>query len=160
MPYVTQVTVTGIAKADQETVFTTLAAISLPAIFTGMAPFPAVTDVHNNPGHWNEVGLTRNPILSDGTTIEERLTSYEPNERFSYQVTGITSIFRHVATMIEGQWNVQSDGQSTTRIIWVHTLHAKPGRTWILRHILAPLWRKYMERALVLAIKRIENNHT
>jgi len=152
MSTITTVTVTGIAKADQETVFTTLAAISLPSIFTGMAPFPAVLEVHNNPGRWNEVGLTRNSLLSDGTTIDERLTSYEPNERFSYQVTGITSVFRHVVTMIEGQWNIQSDGQSTTRIIWVHSLHAKPGRSWLLRYILAPLWRKYMERALALAI--------
>jgi non-ribosomal peptide synthetase component E (peptide arylation enzyme) len=50
-------------------------------------PFPTVRGVRNQAGAWDHAGVSRNPILSDGSTATEKLTEYSPGQSFAYEVT-------------------------------------------------------------------------
>jgi len=66
-------------------------AVALSVVFKGWGPFPAVRGVRNQTGAWDHVGVSRNPILSDGSMATEKLTDYTPGHSFSYEVTGFTN---------------------------------------------------------------------
>ena len=53
-------------------------AVDLSLVFKGWGPFPAVRGVRNQTGAWDKPGISRNPILSDGSVASEKLTSTLP----------------------------------------------------------------------------------
>src|ERR1700709_1596158 len=71
--------------------FAIIAPIDLSLVFHKWGPLPGVGGVANQTGTWDEVGRSRNPQLTDGTTATETLTEYTAPHSFAYQLTDFTN---------------------------------------------------------------------
>ena len=89
-------------------------------MFKGWGPFPAVRGVRNQTGAWDHVGVSRIPILSDGSMATEKITEYTPGHSFAYEVTGFTNIvLRRLVSGVRGEWTYTPDGSGTV-IRWTY----------------------------------------
>ncbi|WP_375386355.1 SRPBCC family protein [uncultured Microbacterium sp.] len=128
--------------------FQIIAPIDLGLIFHKWGPLPGVTGVKNQTGSWDQVGRSRNPQLTDGTTANEQLTEYNAPHSFAYQLTEFTNpILSRLAIGVRGEWTFTPDGPGTL-IRWTYEFLPRPHRRLALRLGLAPLWRRYMESAI------------
>jgi Polyketide cyclase / dehydrase and lipid transport len=133
-------------------------AVDLSLVFKGWGPFPAVRGVRNQTGAWDHPGASRNPILSDGSTATEKLTEYSPGQSFAYEVTGFTNIvLRRLVYGVRGEWTFTPDGSGTV-IRWTYEFKPLCRRYWLVRYVLAPLWRHYMQ-AGVEAAAHVAEDH-
>jgi hypothetical protein len=118
--------------------------IDLSLVFKGWGPFPGVRGVKNQTGAWDAVGQSRNPDLTDGSTAFERLTEYTAPSSFAYEVTGFTNALRMLIEGVRGEWTFTPDGGDTL-IRWTYEFKPLPHRLFLLRWIVAPLWKQYMQ---------------
>ena len=126
-------------------------AVDLSLVFKGWGPFPAVRGVRNQTGARDHPGASRNPILSDGSTATEKLTEYSPGQSFAYEVTGFTNIvLRRLVYGVRGEWTFTPDGSGTV-IRWTYEVKPLCRRYWLVRYVLAPLWRHYMQAGVEAA---------
>ena len=131
--------------------------VDLSLVFKGWGPFPAVRGVRNQTGAWDRAGASRNPILSDGSTAAEKLTEYTPGHSFAYEVTGFTNIvLRRLAYGVRGEWTFTRGGSGTV-IRWTYEFEPLRRRYWLVRHVLAPLWRHYMQAGVEAAARAAED---
>ena len=132
-------------------------AIDLSLVFKGWGPFPAVRGVRNQSGAWDHVGVSRSPILSDGSTATEQLTEYTPGHSFAYEVTSFTNIvLRRLVYGVRGEWTFTPDGCGAV-IRWTYEFKPLRRRSWLVRHVLAPLWRHYMQAGVEAAARVAED---
>lgn len=146
------IAVSQTCKTSQQIAFEAIAPIDLKKIFTGYAFFPGVVGVRNYPGHWDEAGLSRIPVFSDGSIARETLVTYDPPVTFSYKIVGFTNIFKYVVYEARGKWAFSSTADGLTRIEWTYEFYPRQGMRPLLRFGIAPFWKKYMQRALQSAI--------
>ena len=132
-------------------------AIDLPLVFRGWGPFPAVSGVRNQTGAWDHVGVSRIPILSDGSMATEKITEYTPGHSFAYEVTGFTNIvLRRLVSGVRGEWTYTPDGSGTV-IRWTYEFKPLQHRYWLVGHVLTPLWRHYMQAGVEAAARAAED---
>jgi hypothetical protein len=149
------VTVHATASPDPETVFPIVVDIALPLIFTGFGPLPAVTGVRDQTGPWDHVGVSRKPVLSDGTTAFEQITAYSPPDFFAYEVSGFTNILGRFVHGAAGSWHFARTDGGETHIEWTYAFRPKRFRILPARLLIAPAWRLYMRRALAATIREV-----
>ena len=124
-------------------------------MFKGWGPFPAVRGVKNQTGAWDHVGASRNPVLSDGTTATETLTEYTVGHSFAYEVTGFTNILGKLVEGVRGEWTFTPDGEGTV-IRWTYEFKPRRGRYFLVRRVLVPFWRHYMQAGIEAAARACE----
>ena len=152
----TQSTVSAKVKAPIDQTFITIAPIHLPLIFRGYGPLPAVTKTRDQVGDWNAPGQTRTVLLSDNSTLQERLNIYERPATFAYTVSNFTGILNFLVESAEGEWNFTQIGD-LTQIKWVYEFKPKSFLVWPLVAMIAKfLWQGYMNKALLLAVAHIQ----
>ena len=133
------------------------AAVDLSLVFKGWGPFPAVLGIRNQTGPWDHAGASRNPMLSDGSTATEKLTEYMPGHSFAYELTGFTNtVLRGLVYCVRGEWTYTPDGSGTV-IRWTYEFKPLRRRGWLVRHVLAPLWRHYMQASVEAAAHVVED---
>jgi len=70
---------------------------------------------------------------------------YTPGHSFAYEVTGFTNlVLRRLVYGVRGEWTFTPDGNGTV-IRWTYEFKPLRRRYWLVRHMLAPLWRHYMQ---------------
>ena len=132
-------------------------AVDLSLVFKGWGPFPAVNGVRNQTGEWDHAGVSRNPILSDGSIASEKITEYTPGHSFAYEVTGFTNIvLRRLVSGVRGEWTYTPDGSGTV-IRWTYEFKPLRRRYWLVRRVLTPLWRHYMQAGVEAAARAAED---
>ena len=134
-----------------------IAPIDLTRVFHPVAPFPGVAGVANQTGTWDHPGVQRNPRFTDGSQADEQLTEYVAGSSFAYQLTGFTNALSRLAVGIRGEWTFAPDGDGTL-IRWSYEFKPLPGRRWILAGPFAPLWRRYMRKALGRCVTTSESD--
>lgn len=143
------VTVEVLAQADVARAFDRIVPIDLASIFTGFGPLPAVTGTSGQTGAWDAPGRTRTVLLSDGSSVQERLIRCERPCHFVYVVHGFTGMLGRLASSASGEWWFRREGPERTRIAWRYTFHpASVLAIPILWLITNGLWCLYMRRAL------------
>lgn len=135
--------------------FRIIVPIDLSLVFKGWGPFPGVRGANNQTGAWDAAGQSRKPDLSDGTTAFERLTEYTAPHSFAYEITDFTNALRRVVTGVRGEWTFTPDGAGTL-IRWTYEFKPLPGRRFLLKNIVAPLWRRYMIKGIEGSAKTAE----
>lgn len=138
-----------------DVVFAFVVPIDLSLVFRGWGPFPAVRGVENQTGPWDGVGQSRNPQLSDGSTAVEQLTEYTYGHSFAYELSGFTGPMRYLARGVRGEWTFTPDGTGTV-IRWTYEFSPLPGRKFLTRRIVAPLWRRYMAAGLDATVREAD----
>jgi hypothetical protein len=149
------VTVRTTTPVERDAAFRGLMPIDLSTIFTGFGPLPAVTGVLDQTGSWDHVGVSRRPVLSDGTTAYERITGFDSPSSFAYEVSGFTNVFGRLVTAARGDWQFKPAGDGGTEIVWTYAFLPRPRWRPLVALFVAPLWRRYMRRALDLAVAQI-----
>jgi len=132
--------------------FAVVVPIDLTSVFRRWGPFPGVIGVENQTGAWDRVGRSRNPQLSDGSTAFEQLTEYTEGHSFAYELSAFTGPMRHLVRGIRGEWTFTPDGSGTV-IRWTYEFSPLPGRTFVIRRLVAPLWRRYMAAGLRATVR-------
>lgn len=144
------------SDASIDDAFIYSAPISLPLIFTGYGPLPAVVATDSQTGNWDAAGQTRTVILSDDSTAQEMLNSYKRPNQFSYTVDSFTGLLRFLVESAYGTWHFTSAGDKT-RISWTYTFTPKSALLLpVVSFIAKVLWRGYMRKALRLAIENLD----
>jgi hypothetical protein len=149
------VTVQTRASVSPARAFDVIVPIDLSLIFTGWGPFPAVRGVKNQTGAWDHAGASRNPDLSDGSTVNETLTEYTPGDSFAYELIDFTNVLGRITHGVRGELTFTPDHGGTV-IRWTYEFKPKRGRSLLLRLALAPLWRRYMRAAVEALAKQAE----
>jgi Polyketide cyclase / dehydrase and lipid transport len=129
--------------------------IDLSTIFTGLGPLPAVTGTVDQTGSWDHVGVSRKPVLSDGTTVYEQITEYTRPKSFAYEVSGFTNPLGGLVSVARGDWQFEPAADGATEIVWTYAFLPRLRRRALVALVIAPLWRRYMRRALDLAVQQI-----
>lgn len=129
--------------------------IDLSRIFTRWGPFPGVRGVRDQGGPWDAVGRTRTPLLTDGSTADERITELTAPSSFAYEITGFTNILGRLVHGVRGEWTFTPDGGGTV-LRWTYEFHPRPGRHVLVAAIIAPLWRRAMGAAMGRTVRVID----
>lgn len=135
--------------------FEVVVPVDLSVVFRPWGPFPGVRGVRNQTGSWDRVGVSRNPNLTDGSTVTETLTEYDPGHSFAYELTDFTNLLGRLVVGVRGEWTFTSDGCGTL-IRWTYEFKPRPGVRGLVRLGLAPVWRCYMLAALDRTITVVE----
>jgi hypothetical protein len=146
----------GYATTDPSVTFTRIVAIDLTTVFTGHGVLPAVVEVTNGHREWTGTGAVRAVTFSDRGEVLERLTGYEPAARYAYEATNFTNVLRFLVSGARSEWSFRPDLKGGTVIEWDYTFHPLPGRTGIVRALLAKPWKRYMEEILLRTVTQIE----
>lgn len=154
LPYL-PVTVEQPCAVSPEQAFAIIAPIDLTAIFRGWGPLPSVVAVDNQPPSWDRPGLSRNPRFGDGGTADERLVEFTAPHSFAYEISGFTNAMRFLVDRVRGEWTMTPDGTGSI-VRWTYAFFPRPGRGWIVRWLLSPLWRRYATQGLAAAVATVE----
>ena len=127
----------------------------LPSMFTKGLIFPAVTRIEGQVGRWDTVGRSRTIHLGDGGQVTETLIERTPGSSFAYELTRFTDVFDQLVVGVRGEWSVAPDGDGSL-IRWTWEFAPKPGRRWLMTHVVAHLWRHYAQSILVPAVRAAE----
>lgn len=146
------VTVELASPASPAVTFSTIAPIDLTSIFRGWGPMPAVVSVDNQPESWDRPGLMRTPRFSDGGSATERLTEYSAPHSFAYELTAFTNMLQFLVQRVRGEWTISPYG-SGSMVRWTYAFYPKAGRAWLVRAVLAPIWRRYATQVIDAAVK-------
>lgn len=142
-------------------------------LFTGYLVLPAVTGVRGATGPWNVVGQERTVLLSDGGSFRERITRYdrpdrpEAEGRFDYAVDRFTGILSLLVSDAEARWRYRpapgADGPdgldpdaAGSVIEWSYGYRPLPGRTFLVRRVIGPIWMRYMRRSIAVCARVAE----
>lgn len=147
------------SRVSPEENFRIIVPIDLSQVFKAWGPFPGVVAVRNQTGDWDGMGQSRNPELSDGSTALERLTEFTAPHSFAYEIVDFTGSMRFLVSGIRGEWTFTPDG-SGTLIRWCYEFKPLRGRSWLLRGMIVPLWRRYMRKGLDESRRIAENPGT
>ena len=141
-------------------IFDTFMPIDLTQIMTGFGPLPAVSNIENQSGPWNSVGIERTIRLADGHTMTEVLTEVQRPTGFSYTLGNLTNVLRFFVHRFHGSWcfdTISADGEpSRVRTTWRYEFDVRSRlRRPIAWCILTLFWRPYMKRAFDNATKAL-----
>ena len=150
------ITVDGWARAPLDQVFRAIAPVPLAEIFTGYGPLPAVVRTREQTGEWDHVGATRTVELADGSEAHEQITSYDEPSHFGYRLSGFTGVLRFLITHADGAWRFTEPRTGDTHIRWTYTFQPRLARASVVRAAVGPLWSRYAQQTLALAIQRAE----
>ncbi|HEY6737065.1 MAG TPA: SRPBCC family protein [Candidatus Saccharimonadia bacterium] len=148
-------TVTRQVGAGPQQTFTVIVPINLSTIFTGYWFLPAVKDVRDYPGRWDEAGLSRTPIFSDGNSAHETLVTHTPPSSFSYEIRDFTGVFGRLVEAAHGVWYFEPAPDGGTTVSWTYTFTPRAFFGPLIRYAILPLWSRYMARALRLACDEV-----
>ncbi|GAA0325524.1 SRPBCC family protein [Kineococcus aurantiacus] len=149
------ITVFARTSAPTGRTFEIIAPIDLTQVFNPVWPFPGVSSIHNNLPEWDRPGLSRYPQFDDGSQATETLTEYVEGYGFAYELTDFTNVLGQLAEGVRGEWSFLPDANGTM-IRWTYEFLPKAGRRPILAGPFAPLWKRYMQRALDEMVKHVE----
>lgn len=142
------VTASGSTTAEPLAASTRNLEVDVATVFTGRGILPAIDAVTNGPSGWTGPGSTRTLSFSDGGTAREHLTDYQPAVRYGYDITNFTNVLRFLVSGARCEWHYRPDGKGGTAIQWQFAFHPLPGRRGIVRVVLAPRWKRYMDEIL------------
>lgn len=149
------VTVFARTSAPTGRAFDIIVPIDLTQVFHPAWPFPGVGSIHDDPPEWNRPGLSRYPQFDDGSQATETLTEHVEGHGFAYELTDFTNVLGQLAKGVRGEWSFLPDAAGTT-IRWTYEFLPKAGRRPILAGPFAPLWKRYMQRALDEMVNHVE----
>jgi hypothetical protein len=151
------VTVQATTAVSREGAFDIIAPIDLSSIFDRWLFIPGVTGVEDQSGPWDEPGQTRTVLLSDGTSAPEILTQVDRPTGFAYRVGPFPKPLGLLAENANGEWTFTEDENGQTEIDWTYRFQPAPGRGWLVRLVIAPMWKRYAQRSLEKAVGQVES---
>ena len=114
---------------------------------------PGVVSISGATGPWNTPGRRRTVHLSDGSSFREEIVQFDrPGENgpvgaFRYRVTGYTKMLGRLVSDARADWFYEP-AEGGSRIRWVYGFRPMPGRRFIVRWLIGPIWSSSMRRSM------------
>lgn len=125
-----------------------------PATFTGCGPIPALRKI--TPHAPTAVGSTRSVKSSDNSTLQERVTAFEPPHLHAYVLSGMRPPLAWLAREGRAEWRFTTIGANTT-IVWRYDFELTSALAWpIAAPVLSGLMRTAMARCLAAMATMLE----
>lgn len=143
-------TVTATIPRKPSAVFETVIPVDLSRIFSRWGPIPGVerTEILQGSESWDQVGMRRRVVLTDGSTIEEEIISVEKPHYFAYELSQFDFALEYLVTAARGEWAFVPVGDQTL-VKWTYSF--KP-RSTVLKPVVSLftnyLYRNYMRSAM------------
>lgn len=158
-------TTVGVSFSPPTTAFDVVVPRDDATLFTGyLKVLPAVVGADQfEGGDYDRAGASRTVHLSDGGSFREQIVRYErPGEsapdapgHFDYDVTHFTGILSHIVSDATARWTYAPGSTGRTHITWTYGYRPLPRRRFLLKHIIGPLWMRYMRRGMGNALTAI-----
>ena len=158
-------TVVGVSFSPPATAFDVVVPRDDATLFSGyLRVLPAVVGADAfDGGQYDHAGASRTVHLSDGGSFREHIVRYErPGEtapdapgHFDYDVTLFTGIFGRIVSDGTARWTYAPGSTGRTHITWTYGYRPLPGRRFLLKRIIGPLWLQYMRRGMGRALGAI-----
>ncbi|MDF2442208.1 MAG: hypothetical protein JWR01_411 [Subtercola sp.] len=158
-------TVVGVSFSPPEVAFDVVVPRDDSTLFKGyLKVLPAVVDtVDFEGGEYDHPGASRTVKLSDGGSFREEIVRYErpgtaaPDAagHFDYDVTLFTGILSRIVSEGVARWTYAPGSTGRTHIMWTYGYRPLPGRRFLVRRIIGPLWMQYMRRGMAEALTAI-----
>ena len=133
--------------APANEVFALAAGARLPDFIKPNGPLPGVAGV--SAGAWATQGDKRKLTLTDGSSLNEELTSIARDKSFSYRATGFTGPFALLVAEGRGTWTFAPAGPSAVKVTWDYAFAPKGALAAPFVSLIAnALWPGYMRAAL------------
>ena len=137
----------GIAKCTPKQAYEFSGPVDPTKFYPKFGPLPAVVEVRDQTGSWDNVGRTRKLMLSDGGHVIETITDTGSPTYFAYELSDFQKLFGMLVTGARAEWRFERV-ETGTRITWKYTFFGKPGRGWIVALISTLFWAPYMKKVL------------
>lgn len=121
-------------------------------------PLPGILDTTGHDAPWSAVGQQRRHILSDKSSVNETLTTFDRNSTFAYDLNGFTGVFASLVREARAEWHFTTLGPAKTQIDWTYIFSptnaiAEP----VLWFIVKLLWPGYLRSALTRVKEKAES---
>ncbi|TIH40924.1 hypothetical protein [Subtercola vilae] len=161
-PQLVMFTVVGVSFTEPAVAFDIVVPRDDSTLFTGyLGVLPAVTGMSDFSGEYDHAGVSRIVHLSDGGSFREEIVRYErPGDtdavgHFDYDVTAFTGILSRIVSEGTARWTYAPGSTGRTHITWTYGYRPLAGRTFILTHLIGPLWMRYMRRSMGTILRAI-----
>ncbi|RFA23401.1 SRPBCC family protein [Subtercola boreus] len=158
-------TVVGVSFSPPPTAFDVVVPRDDTTLFTGyLKVLPAVVDIVDfEGGEYDHPGASRTVKLSDGGSFREQIVRFErpggtaPDAagHFDYDVSAFTGILGGIVSDGVARWTYAHGSTGRTHITWTYGYRPLPGRRFIMKHLIGPLWMRYMRRGMAACLRAI-----
>jgi Polyketide cyclase / dehydrase and lipid transport len=145
----------AVAAAGVKATYDAVGAIDPTRYYRRYGPLPAVREVRDQTGEWDEVGRSRVLLLSDGGYVREYITDAESPDFFAYDSEDFQKLFGRLVYGSRAEWTF-SPVPGGTRIRWTYAFHARPGMGASVRAIVRLFWAPYMRKVLKSIVGELE----
>lgn len=143
----TSATVGMVSRTPIEWTWDIVTPIDPTRFYPKHGPIPATVAVREQSGPWSVVGQTRTLVLGNGGTVSETITEVSRPDRFCYELTGFSGVFRVLVQRGEAEW-VFAPVEDGTRIEWRYSFTSRTGWGWAVALLVRLAWDPYMRRVL------------
>jgi len=150
-------TVTGETTASAREAFDRVVPRDDSTLFLRYLVLPGVVGITDATGSWDAPGRQRTVHLSDGSSFREEIVQFDrPGERepvgaFRYRIRGYTKLLARLVSDAEADWFYEP-AESGSRIRWRYGFRPLPGRRFIVKRLIGPIWSSYMRRSMVRCV--------
>jgi Polyketide cyclase / dehydrase and lipid transport len=144
-----------VASAGLKATYDAVGAIDPTHYYRRYGPLPAVLEVRDQTGEWNEVGRSRVLLLSDGGYVREYITDADSPDFFAYDSHDFQKLFGRLVYGSRAEWSFTAV-PSGTRIRWTYAFHARPRMGGSVRAIVRLFWAPYMRKVLKSIVGELE----
>ncbi len=146
MPVQTSVTI--VVNAPPPRVFNAAISIDPADLIRPYGPLPGVAQT-KGAVPWAARGETRRHALTDGSSVNEELTSFAPDSTFAYKLSNFTGTFSALVSGGRAEWHFTRLGAEKTQIDWTYAFDAKgPIEEAVVWFIVKLFWPGYLRAAL------------
>lgn len=123
----------------------------------GILPGIVSGDGHDLP--WDTVGQRRRHHLTDNSSVNEELITFEQNTRFAYKVSDFSGPFALLVREAIGEWRFEKLDADRTRIDWIYRFFPKSDLAKPVLWLIVKLaWPGYLGAALSRVKEKVEGN--
>ncbi len=125
---------------------------ALPDIIRALGPIPGIRKAYVIGGGETRLGAVRRLVMTDGTPLDEEITTFEAPRKLAYTLKGFRGPLAAITERCEGQWVFSPLGNGT-RVSWTFTAHLRSP-------VLAPagllVLKVFMKRAMESSLSALK----
>ncbi|QWT24621.1 hypothetical protein KPL76_04360 [Subtercola sp. PAMC28395] len=155
-------TVVGVSFSAPSVAFDIVVPRDDSTLFTGYAKvLPAVVGLSDFSGPYDVIGAHRTVHLSDGGSFRETIVGYERPDadhaigHFDYNVSLFTGVLSSLVSDATARWTYAPGSAGRTHITWTYGYRPLPGRAFVVRHLIGPLWLRYMRKGMKAVLQAV-----
>jgi hypothetical protein len=119
-------------------------------------PVPSPTQSQLLDGAWGRVGARRVVVLSNGGTLKEEITAFDPPALYAYRISDFHFFVKNLSSSGTGVWQFFRVGDQT-RVVWTYAFQPRSaGSKPLLELGVSWFYRPFMKRGIEETKRQVE----